>query len=299
MGVAAPPMLLASAVTSTSHTVSATAPTLPAVLMSPHPSSPTVLHTAPPLVLLLVFPLLLLVLMLAQPPLLLPPPPQLVPRPRPSPELELLVELVDLLLPLPHPRSSLESPQRILPSRPSLVLLQSSVPEELLVPHLPSQPLLSSPPLPPDPRPSRPPSDHPPSLVLEVLLVGLLDLLVPLLLQLPPMQLPPTQPPPLPLVVLVKPPWPVWLVLSVSPPSSYKSTNQPDFSLRIRSISYSCLLHNTERKREPENIWVGMYNGCNGRIDGWDKANTLASFSCAHILPRGVFLNFFLSLSLS
>merc|ERR1711881_70331 len=56
------------------------------------------------------------------------------------------------------------SPQRILPSRPSLVLLQSSVPEELLVPHLPSQPLLSSPPLPPDPRPSRPPSDHPPSL---------------------------------------------------------------------------------------------------------------------------------------
>ena len=67
--------------------------------------------------------------------------------------------------------------------------------------------------------------------------------------QLPPMQLPPTQPPPLPLVVLVKPPWPVWLVLSVSPPSSYKSTNQPDFSLRIRSISYSCLLHNTERKR--------------------------------------------------
>merc|ERR1712169_165108 len=44
--------------------------------------------------------------------------------------------------------------------------------------------------------------------------------------QLPPMQLPPTQPPPLPLVVLVKPPWPVWLVLSVSPPSSYKSTNQ-------------------------------------------------------------------------
>merc|ERR1711964_705897 len=47
--------------------------------------------------------------------------------------------------------------------------------------------------------------------------------------QLPPMQLPPTQPPPLPLVVLVKPPWPVWLVLSVSPPSSYKSTNQPDF----------------------------------------------------------------------
>merc|ERR1712169_128087 len=60
--VAAPPMLLASAVTSTSHTVSATAPTLPAVLM------------------------------LAQPPLLLPPPPQLVPRPRPSPELELLVE---------------------------------------------------------------------------------------------------------------------------------------------------------------------------------------------------------------
>merc|ERR1711881_343469 len=234
------------------------------------------------------------------------------------------------------------SPQRILPSRPSLVLLQSSVPEELLVPHLPSQPLLSSPPLPPDPRPSRPPSDHPPSLVLEVLL----DLLVPLLLrspavldllphpsdppsplastaslllaqapqaplllldpaspllphQLPPMQLPPTQPPPLPLVVLVKPPWPVWLVLSVSPPSSYKSTNQPNFSLRIRSISYSCLLHNTERKREPENIWVGMYNGCNGRIDGWDKANTLASFSCAHILPRGVFLNFFLSLSLS
>merc|ERR1712169_145942 len=142
--VAAPPMLLASAVTSTSHTVSATAPTLPAVLMSPHPSSPTVLHTAPPLVLLLVVLLLLLVLMLAQPPLLLPPPPQLVPRPRPSPELELLVELVDLLLPLPHPRSS--------------------------------------PPLPPDPRPSRPPSDHPPSLVLEV---------------------------------LVKPPWPVWLVLSV------------------------------------------------------------------------------------
>merc|ERR1712169_127305 len=138
--VAAPPMLLASAVTSTSHTVSATAPTLPAVLMSPHPSSPTVLHTAPPLVLLLVVLLLLLVLMLAQPPLLLPPPPQLVPRPRPSPELELLVELVDLLLPL--------------------------------------QPLLSSPPLPPDPRPSRPPSDHPPSLVLEVLLVVLVPLLL-------------------------------------------------------------------------------------------------------------------------
>lgn len=80
--VAAPPMLLASAVTSTSHTVSATAPTLPAVLMSPHPSSPTVLHTAPvsksrwilgfgtdyfqPLVLLLVVLLLLLVLMVSQ-----------------------------------------------------------------------------------------------------------------------------------------------------------------------------------------------------------------------------------------
>merc|ERR1711977_444757 len=32
---------------------------------------------------------------------------------------------------------------------------------------LPLPPLLSSPPLPPDPRPSRPPSDHPPSLVLE------------------------------------------------------------------------------------------------------------------------------------
>merc|ERR1712193_461826 len=67
------------------------APSLPAVLMTPHPSSPTVLHTAPPLVLLLVVLLLLLVLMLAQPPLLLPPPPQLVLRPRPSPELELLV----------------------------------------------------------------------------------------------------------------------------------------------------------------------------------------------------------------
>merc|ERR1711881_267313 len=210
------------------------------------------------------------------------------------------------------------SPQRILPSRPSLVLLQSSVPEELLVPHLPSQPLLSSPPLPPDPRPSRPPSDHPPSLVLEVLLVVLLDLLVPLLLrspavldllphpsdppsplastaspllphQLPPMQLPPTQPPPLPLVVLVKPPWPVWLVLSVSPPSSYKSTNQPDFSLRIRSISYSCLLHNTERKRNRKTFgWGCVIDLMDGLMDGI-KRIPLLLFLVLIFCPEGSF----------
>merc|ERR1711881_459411 len=177
------------------------------------------------------------------------------------------------------------SPQRILPSRPSLVLLQSSVPEELLVPHLPSQPLLSSPPLPPDPRPSRPPSDHPPSLVLEVLLVVLLDLLDPL----PPMQLPPTQPPPLPLVVLVKPPWPVWLVLSVSPPSSYKSTNQPDFSLRIRSISYSCLLHNTERKRNRKTFgWGCVIDLMDGLMDGI-KRIPLLLFLVLIFCPEGSF----------
>merc|ERR1711881_612375 len=223
------------------------------------------------------------------------------------------------------------SPQRILPSRPSLVLLQSSVPEELLVPHLPSQPLLSSPPLPPDPRPSRPPSDHPPSLVLEVLLVVLLDLLVPLLLRSPavldllphpsdppsplastaslllaqapqaplllldpaspllPHQLPPTQPPPLPLVVLVKPPWPVWLVSSVSPPSSYKSTNQPDFSLRIRSISYSCLLHNTERKRNRKTFgWGCVIDLMDGLMDGI-KRIPLLLFLVLIFCPEGSF----------
>merc|ERR1712058_107382 len=171
----------------------------------------------------------------------------------------------------------------------------------------PSQPLLSSPPLPPDPRPSRPPSDHPPSLVLEVLLVVLLDLLVPLLLrspavldllppaspllphQLPPMQLPPTQPPPLPLVVLVKPPWPVWLVLSVSPPSSYKSTNQPDFSLRIRSISYSCLLHNTERQSNRKTFgWGCVIDLMDGLMDGI-KRIPLLLFLVLIFCPEGSF----------
>merc|ERR1712169_98488 len=271
--VAAPPMLLASAVTSTSHTVSATAPTLPAVLMSPHPSSPTVLHTAPPLVLLLVVLLLLLVLMLAQPPLLLPPPPQLVPRPRPSPPdprpsrppsdhppslvLEvLLVVLLDLLVPLllrspavldllPHP----SDPPSPLASTASLLLAQA-----------PQAPLL------------------------------LLDPASPLLPhQLPPMQLPPTQPPPLPLVVLVKPPWPVWLVLSVSPPSSYKSTNQPDFSLRIRSISYSCLLHNTERKRNRKTFgWGCVIDLMDGLMDGI-KRIPLLLFLVLIFCPEGSF----------
>merc|ERR1711881_832930 len=191
------------------------------------------------------------------------------------------------------------SPQRILPSRPSLVLLQSSVPEELLVPHLPSQPLLSSPPLPPDPRPSRPPSDHPPSLVLEVLLVVLLDLLVPLLLRSPAVLdlLPhPSDPPSplastasLPLVVLVKPPWPVWLVLSVSPPSAYKSTNQPDFSLRIRSISYSCLLHNTERKRNRKTFgWGCVIDLMDGLMDGI-KRIPLLLFLVLIFCPEGSF----------
>merc|ERR1712230_106291 len=150
---------------------------------------------------------------------------------------------------------------------------------------------------------------HP--LVLEVLLVVLLDLLVPLLLrspavldllphpsdppspllphQLPPMQLPPTQPPPLPLVVLVKPPWPVWLVLSVSPPSSYKSTNQPDFSLHIRSISYSCLLHNTERKRNRKTFgWGCVIDLMDGLMDGI-KRIPLLLFLVLIFCPEGSF----------
>ena len=119
----------------------------------------------------------------------------------------------------------------------------------------------------------------------------------PLLPQLHLMQLPPTQPPPLPLVVLVKPPWPVWLVSSASPPSSYKSTNQPNFSLRIRSISYSCLLHNTERKRNRKTFgWGCVIDLMDGLMDGI-KRIPLLLFLVLIFCPEGSLLNFFLSLS--
>merc|ERR1711939_1000389 len=70
---------------------------------------------------------------------------------------------------------------------------------------------------------------------------------------------------------------------------SYKSTNQPDFSLRIRSISYSCLLHNTERKRNRKTFgWGCVIDLMDGLMDGI-KRIPLLLFLVLIFCPEGSF----------